>query len=76
MTWRVVSGDANSVVCPQPAALGPASFPGKHGPDSALLGPGDCPAPLQARPSNFLGRISSDKAILKLECKLCLKMLP
>lgn len=60
----------------QLAALAPASCPGRDEYDPVLLGPGDCPAILQDGPSSLHGRMLSDKAILKLECELCLSMLP
>lgn len=71
-----MSGDGNHVVCLQPTALAPASCPRRDEYDPALLGPGGCPAILQDSPSSLHGGILPDEEILKLECKLCLRMLP
>ena len=68
-----MSGSADLTVCPQPAALAPASCPERHGCDPALLRPGDRPATLQDGFSSFHERISSDKPILESECELCLR---
>lgn len=71
-----MSGDAYLMVCSQPAALAPVSSTGRYGYDLARLGFGGCLAILQDGLSSFHGQISSDKALLKLECELCLRRFP